>query len=277
MVDENENVTPDETPDALVEETAEAEVVEPDTAPADEAPAQEPIAEEAPPETEPAAKDAGKKTPTTPAAPAPPPRMRDIYESQVRPQLQEEFGYKSSMQHPRITKIVLNMGVGEAKQNSKSLDDAVEQLAVIAGQRPVITRARKSIAQFKLREGMAIGCKVTLRGARMWEFYDRLTSVALPRIRDFRGVNPDSFDGRGNFALGIREQTIFPEIDYDRIDQARGLDVIITTSAATDEEARALLRHLGMPFREVGYTAEERAVRRRRKQRSRSRSRAKKR
>jgi large subunit ribosomal protein L5 len=169
------------------------------------------------------------------------------------------------------------MGVGEAKQNSKSLDEAVEQLAVIAGQRPVITRARKSIAQFKIRDGMAIGCKVTLRGARMWEFYDRLTSIALPRIRDFRGVNPDSFDGRGNFALGIREQTIFPEIDYDAIDQVRGLDVIITTSAATDEEGRALLRHLGMPFRAEGYTAEERALRRRRKMRSRSRSRSKKR
>jgi large subunit ribosomal protein L5 len=181
------------------------------------------------------------------------------------------------MQHPRITKIVLNMGVGEAKNNSKLLDEAVEQMAIIAGQRPAITKARKSIAQFKIREGMPIGCKVTLRGARMWEFYDRLTSVALPRIRDFRGVNPDSFDGRGNYALGLREQTIFPEIDYDRIDQVRGLDVIITTSATSDEEGRALLRHLGMPFREVGYTAEERTARRRRKQRSRSRSRSKKR
>jgi large subunit ribosomal protein L5 len=143
----------------------------------------------------------------------------------------------------------------------------VEQLAVIAGQRPHITRARKSIAQFKLREGMAIGCKVTLRGNRMWEFYDRLTSVALPRIRDFRGINPDSFDGRGNFNLGLREQTIFPEIDYDRVDQTRGLNVTITTSASTDEEGRALLRHLGMPFRAEGYSAEERAARRRRKQR----------
>jgi len=143
----------------------------------------------------------------------------------------------------------------------------VEQLAVIAGQRPHITRARKSIAQFKLREGMAIGCKVTLRGNRMWEFYDRLTSVALPRIRDFRGINPDGFDGRGNFNLGLREQTIFPEIDYDRVDTTRGLNVTITTSASTDEEGRALLRHLGMPFRAEGYSAEERAARRRRKQR----------
>ena len=211
---------------------------------------------------------------TTPVAPA---RLLDKYNTEVRPKLQDEFGYSSPMQHPRITKIVLNMGVGEAKNNSKLLDEAVEQMAIIAGQRPAITKARKSIAQFKIREGMPIGCKVTLRGARMWEFYDRLTSVALPRIRDFRGVNPDSFDGRGNYALGLREQTIFPEIDYDRIDQVRGLDVIITTSATSDEEGRALLRHLGMPFREVGYTAEVWAARRRSKQRSRSRSRSKKR
>jgi large subunit ribosomal protein L5 len=196
-----------------------------------------------------------------------PPRMKAFYEQDVRPRLQEEFGYRSPMQHPRLIKITLNMGVGEAKQNAKALDDAMDQLGVIAGQRPAVTRARRSIAQFKLREGMAIGCKVTLRGARMWEFYDRLTSVALPRIRDFRGINPDSFDGRGNFSLGLREQTIFPEIDYDRIDQSRGLNVTITTSAETDEEARALLRHLGMPFRAEGYTAEERAARRRRKQR----------
>lgn len=211
------------------------------------------------------------------ATAAPPPRLLEVYNTDIRPRLQEEFGYSSPMQHPSISKIVLNMGVGEAKNNSKLLDSAIEQMAIIAGQQPTLTRARKSIAQFKIREGMAIGCKVTLRGARMWEFYDRLTSVALPRIRDFRGVNPDSFDGRGNYALGLREQTIFPEIDYDQIDQVRGLDVIITTTATTDEEGRALLRHLGMPFREVGYTAEERAARRRRKQRNRSRSRAKKR
>ena len=218
---------------------------------------------------------AGDVVPAEDGAPAP--RLKDFYEREVRSKLQEEFGYRSPMEHPRITKITLNMGVGEAKQNSKSLDEAVEQLAVIAGQRPIITKARKSIAQFKIRDGMAIGCKVTLRGARMWEFYDRLTAVALPRIRDFRGINPDSFDGRGNFALGVREQTIFPEIDYDGIDKVRGLDVIITTSARTDEEGRALLRHLGMPFRAEGYTAEERALRRRRKERSRSRSRSKKR
>jgi large subunit ribosomal protein L5 len=154
------------------------------------------------------------------------------------------------MQVPRLQKITLNMGVGEAKQNSKTLDDAAEQLAIIAGQRPVITRAKKSIAGFKLREGMPIGCKVTLRGARMWEFLDRLTTIALPRIRDFRGINPSSFDGRGNFSLGVREQIIFPEIDYDRIDTVRGLDVTITTTARTDEEARELLRALGMPFQE---------------------------
>ena len=193
--------------------------------------------------------------------------LRDTYEEQIRPMLQEEFGYRSPMQHPRLEKITLSMGVGEAKQNSRALDEAVEQLAIIAGQRPAITRARKSIAQFKLREGMAIGCKVTLRGNRMWEFLDRLQSVALPRIRDFRGINPDGFDGRGNYNLGLREQTIFPEIDYDRVDQVRGLNVTITTTAGTDEEGRALLRHLGMPFRAEGYSAEELATRRRKKQR----------
>ena len=202
-----------------------------------------------------------------PQAPPAPARLRVRYEEEIRPQLQEEFGYRSPMEHPRLEKITLSMGVGEAKTNSKALDDAMDQLGVIAGQRPHITRARKSIAQFKLREGMSIGCKVTLRGNRMWEFLDRLSSVALPRIRDFRGINPDGFDGRGNYNLGLREQTIFPEIDYDRIDQSRGLNVTITTSARTDEEGRALLRHLGLPFRAEGYTAEERAARRRRKQR----------
>jgi len=153
------------------------------------------------------------------------------------------------MQLPRVEKIVLSMGVGEAKTNSRALDEASSQLALIAGQRPAITRARKSIAQFKLREGMAIGCKVTLRGARMWEFLDRLQSVALPRIRDFRGINPDGFDGRGNYNLGLREQTIFPEIDYDSVETFRGLNIVITTTAKTDEEGRALLTKLGMPFR----------------------------
>jgi len=267
MADENDTQMPDEATDDVTSESPQV-----DAAPEPDAPVDEPVVEAAPSAKEPKAASAASE-----GRPAPPPRMREIYEREIRPKLQDEFGYTSPMQHPSITKITLNMGVGEAKQNSKSLDEAVEQLAVIAGQRPIVTKARKSIAQFKLREGMAIGCKVTLRGARMWEFYDRLTSVALPRIRDFRGLNPDSFDGRGNYALGIREQTIFPEIDYDAIDKIRGLDVIITTSAATDEEGRALLRHLGMPFRADGYTAEERAARRRRKQRSRSRSRSKKR
>ena len=206
-------------------------------------------------------------TTSTPASAVPPPRLRERYDGEIRPLLQDEFGYQSPMQLPSITKITLNMGVGEAKANAKALDEAVEQLAVIAGQRPSITKATKSIAQFKLREGMPIGCRVTLRGARMWEFYDRLTSIALPRIRDFRGVNPDGFDGRGNYNLGLREQTIFPEIDYDGIDQVRGLNVSITTSAETDDEGRALLRHLGMPFRTEGYTSEERAARRRQKMR----------
>ena len=197
----------------------------------------------------------------------PPARLKAMFEDEVRPKLQEEFGYSSSMQHPRIEKITLNMGVGDAKVNSKFLDEAVEQLGQIAGQKPAITRARNSIAQFKLREGMPIGAKVTLRGARMWEFLDRLTAVALPRIRDFRGLNPDGFDGRGNYNLGLREQTIFPEIDYDNIDRVRGLNVTITTSAETDAEARAMLGHLGMPFRAEGYSAEERAARRRKKMR----------
>jgi large subunit ribosomal protein L5 len=196
---------------------------------------------------------------------APPARLKQRYEEEIRPKLQEEFGYSSAMQHPKL-KITLSMGVGEAKSNSKLLDQAMEQLALIAGQKPCLTRARKSIAQFKLREGMPIGTKVTLRGNQMWEFLDRLTSVALPRIRDFRGINPDGFDGRGNYNLGLREHTIFPEIDYDRVENVMGLNVTITTSAETDEEGRALLRHLGMPFRAEGYSAEERAARRRRKQ-----------
>ena len=204
---------------------------------------------------------------TETATAIPPARLKQRYEDEVRPKLQERFGYSSPMEHPRIEKITLNMGVGDAKANSKALDDAVEELAIISGQRPAITRARKSIAQFKLREGMPIGAKVTLRGARMWEFLDRLNTVALPRIRDFRGINPDGFDGRGNYNLGLREQTIFPEIDYDKVGAVRGLNVTITTSARTDEEAKALLQELGMPFREQGYTAEERAARRRKKMR----------
>jgi large subunit ribosomal protein L5 len=196
-----------------------------------------------------------------------PPRLKERYEDEIRQRLQERFGYHSPMEVPRLEKITLNMGVGEAKQDSNMLDAATEQLATFAGQRPNVRRARKSIAAFKLREGMPVGVAVTLRRARMWEFTDRLITIAIPRIRDFRGLNPRSFDGRGNYSLGIREQLIFPEIDYDRIDKTRGLNVTITTSATTDDEARALLRHLGMPFRAEGYTAEERAARRRRKMR----------
>jgi large subunit ribosomal protein L5 len=176
------------------------------------------------------------------------PRLKEQYENEIRPALKDELGLSSIMQVPRIQKITLNMGVGEAKTDAKQLDAAMDELTIIAGQRPQIRKATKSVAQFKIREGMPIGAKVTLRGARMYEFLDRLVSIALPRIRDFRGLNPRSFDGRGNYSLGVREQIIFPEIDYDAIQQVRGLDVTITTSAATDIEARALLQALGLPF-----------------------------
>jgi large subunit ribosomal protein L5 len=176
------------------------------------------------------------------------PRLKELYEREVRARLKDELELSSVMQVPRITKITLNMGVGEAKTEAKALDSAMEELATIAGQRPQVRRARKSIAGFKVREGMPVGTRVTLRGARMWEFLDRLVSIALPRIRDFRGLDPGSFDGRGNFSLGIREQIIFPEINYDDISQVRGLDVAITTTAETDEHAEALLRALGLPF-----------------------------
>ena len=176
------------------------------------------------------------------------PRVKDAYVREIRPRLKDELGLKSIMQVPRISKITLNMGVGEAKNDAKQLDQAVEELTTIAGQRAQIRRARKSVAQFKIREGMPIGAKVTLRGDRMYEFLDRLVSIALPRIRDFRGLNPGSFDGRGNYSLGVREQIIFPEINYDDIQQVRGLDVTITTTAKTDDHARALLVAIGMPF-----------------------------
>ena len=178
----------------------------------------------------------------------PTPRLKERYDSEVRGRLQQQLGLSSTMAVPRLEKITLNMGVGEAKINSKALDDATEQLAIIAGQHPVVTRAKKSIAGFKIRDGMPIGCKVTLRGARMYEFLDRLLSIALPRIRDFRGINPNSFDGRGNFSMGVREQIIFPEIDYDDVHEVRGLDITITTTAPTDDQARELLRQFGMPF-----------------------------
>ncbi len=178
------------------------------------------------------------------------PRLRKHYEEVVRPQLIEKFGYTNPMQVPRIEKIVLNMGVGEAVGDSKMVKIAAEEMAKIAGQKPVITRARKSIAGFKLREGMPIGCKVTLRGDRMYDMLDRLVTIALPRVRDFRGLNPKSFDGRGNYALGIREHIVFPEIDYDKIDKVLGMDIIIATTAKTDEEAYALLEAFNFPFRQ---------------------------
>jgi large subunit ribosomal protein L5 len=179
-------------------------------------------------------------------------RLKDRYSEEIRPALIERFGYTSAMQAPRLVKITLNMGVGEAKQDSKMLDIAQEQLATIAGQKPNVRRARKSVAAFKLREGMPVGLTVTLRGVRAYEFLDRLVSIAIPRIRDFRGLNPRSFDGRGNYSMGVREQVIFPEIDYDSVDQVRGLDVTLTTSAETDAEAFALLDALGMPFARDG-------------------------
>jgi large subunit ribosomal protein L5 len=176
------------------------------------------------------------------------PRLKDRYEADLRPQLQERFGFSSMMDVPRLKKITLNMGVGDAKTEARVLESALDQLSTIAGQRAQVRRARKSIAAFKLREGMPVGVRVTLRGARMWEFLDRLVSIALPRIRDFRGLSTRSFDGRGNYSLGIREQIIFPEINYDDVDTIRGLDVSITTTAKDDEQAEALLRGLGLPF-----------------------------
>ena len=182
-------------------------------------------------------------------------RLKTQYLEEIRPALQQRFGYSSVMQVPKIEKIVLNMGVGEAKQDSRMLEAAQEQLATIAGQKPNVRRARKSVAAFKLREGMPVGLTVTLRGDRAYEFIDRLTSVAIPRIRDFRGLNPRSFDGRGNYSMGVREQIIFPEIDYDAVDQVRGMDITFTTTATSDAEAFTLLQALGMPFAREGRPA----------------------
>ena len=179
-----------------------------------------------------------------------PPRLRERYRTAIVPALMQERGYRNRYQTPRLVKIVLNMGLGEAKDNAKALDFATADLVTITGQKAVVTKAKKSIAAFKVRTGMPVGAKTTLRGARMYEFLDRLVSVALPRVRDFRGLSPKSFDGRGNYAIGLKEQIIFPEIDYDKIDKVRGMDIIICTTAETDEEAKALLTHLGMPFRE---------------------------
>jgi len=176
-------------------------------------------------------------------------RLKDHYKSEVVPAMMKQFGYRNTMQVPRLEKIIVNMGLGEAIQNVKILESASAEIGALTGQKPVITKARKSIATFKLRKGMSIGCMVTLRKERMYEFFDRLVNVALPRIRDFRGISPNAFDGRGNFAMGIKEQFIFPEIDYDKIDKVKGMNVVIVTTARTDEEARHLLRLMGMPFR----------------------------
>ena len=183
-------------------------------------------------------------------APRTPPRLKTRYRAEIVPALQQEFGYRNVMQVPGVTKVIVNMGVGEAARDAKLIDGAVRDLTVITGQKPAVTRARKSIAQFKLREGMPIGAHVTLRGDRMWEFLDRLLSLALPRIRDFRGLSPRHFDGRGNYTFGLTEQSMFLEIDPDRVDRVRGMDVTVVTTATNDEEGRALLRHLGFPFKE---------------------------
>ena len=175
-------------------------------------------------------------------------RLKEIYNSEIKDAMIKKFGYKNIMEVPKLEKIVINMGVGEAKENAKVLDSAVRDLEIISGQHAVITKARKSVANFKLREGMSIGCKVTLRGEKMYDFADRLINLSLPRVRDFRGVNPNAFDGRGNYALGIKEQLIFPEIEYDKVDKTRGMDIIFVTTAKTDEEARELLTQFGMPF-----------------------------
>ncbi len=176
-------------------------------------------------------------------------RLKETYQNEIVDALKNKFGYTNDMQVPKVDKIVINMGVGEAKENAKVLDSAMSDLEIITGQKPVVTKAKKSIANFKLREGQPIGCKVTLRGERMYEFLDRLINLALPRVRDFRGINPNAFDGRGNYALGIKEQLIFPEIEFDKIDKVRGMDIIIVTTANTDEEARELLAQFNMPFR----------------------------
>jgi large subunit ribosomal protein L5 len=176
-------------------------------------------------------------------------RLKEYYIKKIVPALTEEFSYKNRMEVPRLEKIIVNMGLGEAIQNIKILDKAVEELSLIVGQKPVITKARKSIATFKLRKGMSIGCRVTLRRERMYEFFDRLVNVALPKVRDFRGIPPNSFDGRGNFAMGLKEQLIFPEIDYNKVDKARGMNIVVVTTAKTNDEARELLRLMGMPFR----------------------------
>lgn len=176
-------------------------------------------------------------------------RLKDFYKNEIVAGMTKKFGYKNVMEVPKLNKIVINMGVGEAKDNAKVLETAIKDMEIISGQKAVVTKAKKSVANFKIREGMAIGCKVTLRGEKMYEFADRLINLSLPRVRDFRGINPNAFDGRGNYALGIKEQLIFPEIEYDKVDKVRGMDIIFVTTAKTDEEARELLTQFGMPFR----------------------------
>jgi len=196
------------------------------------------------------AAETAKPREAAPAVPAPPARLKKRYEAEVRPELMKEFGFKNPMQAPKLEKIVVNMGLGEAINNGKIIDASVEQLGSITGQKPVVTKSRKSIANFKLRQGQSIGAMVTLRGDRMYEFFDRLVSVALPRVRDFKGVSPKAFDGKGNYTLGVREQIIFPEINYDKVEKIKGMNITVVTTARNDEEGRALLRHLGMPFRQ---------------------------
>jgi large subunit ribosomal protein L5 len=280
MADKKKNQDAPESAETETAVTAEAPAVEASAAdtPAEEAPAAEAPAEEAPTADAPAAEaadadasvdqesarkaeekaakaeakaakaDAAKGAKPAAKAEGYTPRLKADYEQRIVKAMTEKFGYKNRLQVPRLDKIVINMGVGEATQDKKKVDAAAAEMQAIAGQKPVITKAKKSIAQFKLREGMPIGCKVTLRRDRMYEFLDRLVTVALPRVRDFRGLNPNSFDGRGNYALGLKEQIIFPEINYDQIEKVRGMDVIITTTAGTDEEARELLRLFNFPF-----------------------------
>ena len=229
-------------------------------APAAKKPASKPAAAKAPAKPASAPKAAPAKTEAPKAAPKAPKaktgnkkaaisnRLKDRYDSEVKKALHDKFGYSSVMEIPGLEKIVINIGVGDATQDSKRLEEAVAELAQITGQKPVVTRAKKSVASFKLREGQAIGCKVTLRGIRMWDFFDKLVSIALPRVRDFRGVSKNAFDGRGNYTLGVKEQLIFPEIDYDKVGKVRGMDVVIVTTAKTDKEAYSLLELLGMPF-----------------------------
>ncbi len=216
------------------------------------APAKKPAAKKAPAKKAeaPKAETAKKKAPAKKAAPVSElNRVEKRYREEIVPELVKEFSYSSPMQAPKLVKIVINVGVGDATQNAKALEDSVNELTLISGQKPVITKAKKSIATFKLRQGQAIGCKVTLRGKRMYEFYDKLVTIALPRVRDFRGVSRNAFDGHGNYTLGVKEQLIFPEIDYDKIGKIRGMDIVIVTTAQSDKEALSLLTHLGMPFR----------------------------